>query len=457
MTGPSNFDIAIRGALVVPDRPVRRGEIRIRDGVIAEIGDELVGADSVIDVGDRLVMPGAMDAHVHCLSYLDEGIEATTRAAAAGGVTTVIDMPFDADEPIWSPVAFERKRELAGREAHVDMALLATVHREDGAADVAPMAAMGACGFKLSIFNTDSYRFPRIADVDLLDVFTAIAATPLRACLHAENDEIILPLIERAKARGDVGPSAHLTTRPPVSETEGVLKVLEFAHATKAKVHLCHLSLGRSVELTRWYRDQGTDCTCETCTHYLTFSDQDLLRLGGLMRINPPMRSEGDRDALWEALANGDIDLVGSDHVGWPRERKTNADIFANSSGAPGIENLVPMTLSQGLNGRKATPHRLAAALAQRPAELFGLADRKGSLRPGLDADLFIWDAESTVVVDEAALQSRAGWSPYHGLTQHGRVSLTMSRGEVVYDGEAIQSTPGRGRFLEPHVLTLGG
>lgn len=443
-------DLAVRGRVVAPGRSVGRAEVRVRDGVIVAVDDRMLGGDEVIDVDDALVMPGAVDAHVHSLSYLDEGIDATTRAAAAGGVTTVIDMPFDADEPIWSPDVFARKRARVEAEAHVDTALLATVHRDGGAADVAPMVEAGAVGFKVSIFDTDPYRFPRIPDVDLLDVLGQIAAAGVRVCVHAENDEIIKPLIERARAAGSTTPEAHARTRPPVSETEGVLKVLEFAHATGARVHLCHLSLGRSVDLVGWFQDQGLDVTCETCTHYLAFTEQDLFVKGGTMRINPPLRTTADRDALWDAVANGAIDLVSSDHVGWPRDLKTKADIFENKSGAPGIENLVAMTLSQGLNGRKVSPHRLAQVLAERPAALFGLGDRKGRIAAGHDADLFVWDPSRPTVVDEARLQSKAGWSPYHGLHQHGCIALTVSRGAVVWDGGRITSAAGQGRFLSP-------
>jgi allantoinase len=456
MEALGSVDLAVRGRIVAPGRDVARGEVRIRDGVVVEVVDAPVGGDVVIDVDDSLVLPGAVDAHVHCLSYLDEGIEATTRAAAAGGVTTVIDMPFDADEPIWSPEVFERKRDKIAVEAHVDTALLATVHRDDGAGDVAPLAEAGACGFKLSIFDTDPYRFPRIPDVELLDVLRAISRTGLRACVHAENDEIIKPLIERAKAAGETDAGAHLRTRPPVSETDGVLKVLEFAHSTHARVHLCHLSLGRSVALTQWYKDQGTDVTCETCTHYLTFIDRDVTSKGSTMRINPPMRTAEDRDALWAAVAEGGIDLVSSDHVGWPRELKTQASIFDNKSGAPGIENLLAMTVSQGLNGRKVTPHRLATVLADRPAQLFGLSGRKGRIAEGYDADLAVWDPSSTVVIDEASLQSRAGWSPYHGIVQNGRVQMTIGRGAVIFDGDEVCSTPGTGRFLHPEASGAG-
>lgn len=451
--------LALLGRVVDPSGAVYEGEVRIDGPIIASVAPGRSGApaDRVIDVGNAYLLPGAVDAHVHCLSEIAEGVAATTRSAVAGGVTTVVDMPYDAESaggPVWDVDSFNAKIELVRREAHVDVALLATVHPFGGSEDVAPLVAAGACGFKVSIFDTDAKRFPRIPDVELLEVFEATAGTGRRVMVHAENDEIIKPLIERLRGAGQTGPLDHARSRPPVSETDGVLKVLEFANTTGAAVHLCHLTLDRSVHLARWYAAQGTDVTLETCPHYLTLTEDDMLRLGALSKINPPLRSGRERDALWARLAAGDIDLVSSDHAPWLPGRKANKeDIFANASGAPGIETLVNVVAGEALHKRGLTPGQLAWLLAGRPAQLFGLADRKGSLKPGLDADVMVFDPDVNWVLDEAGLHSNAGWSPYDGMKLQGRVTTVVARGDVVVEdgGGDPRTEAGQGRFLLSH------
>lgn len=451
--------LALLGRVVDPSGAVYEGEIRIDGPTIVSVAPGRSGspADRVIDVGNAYILPGAIDAHVHCLSEVAEGVAATTRSAVAGGVTTVVEMPYDAESaggPVWDVDAFKAKIDLVRREAHVDVALLATVRPFGGSADVAPLIAAGACGFKVSIFDTDAKRFPRIPDLELLDVLGATVGTGRRVMVHAENDEIIKPLIERLRAAGQTGPLDHGRSRPPVSETDGVLKVLEFAHISGAAVHLCHLTLDRSVHLARWYAQQGTDVTVETCPHYLTLTEDDMLRLGALAKINPPLRARKERDALWSRLATGDIDLVSSDHAPWLPERKENTeDIFANASGAPGIETLVNVVAGEALHERGLTPGRLAWLLAGRPAELFGLADRKGSLKPGHDADVMVFDPDVNWVLEEATLHSNAGWSPYAGMKLQGRVTTVVAGGDVVVEagGEDPRTEPGQGQFLLPH------
>jgi allantoinase len=454
---PRGCSLALLGRVVDPSGEIYPGEVRIDGPTIVSVtpGRSHAPADRVIDAGDAYLFPGAIDAHVHCLSEVAEGVATTTRSAVAGGVTTVVEMPYDAEEaggPVWDLDSFHAKIGLVRAEAHVDVALLATVRPEGGAADVADLAAAGACGFKISIFDTDPKRFPRIPDVELLDVLGAAANTARRVMVHAENDEIIKPLIARMRAAGHTGALDHCRSRPPVSETDGVLKVLEFAHATGAAVHLCHLSLDRSVELARWYVDHGDDVSVETCPHYLTFTEDDMERLGARIKINPPVRAPAERDALWARLAAGDIDLISSDHAPWQPERKAHAhDIFANSSGSPGIETLVNAIAGEALQRRKMSPARLASLLSGRPAQLFGLADRKGALTAGKDADVMVFDPAVEWVLDESALHSSAGWSPYNGMSLQGKVTTVVAAGQVVVEeGGHPLTSAGQGRFLRP-------
>lgn len=443
-------DVSIRGMVVDGDAEPFRGEILISGGrIIGVRSGEPAAAAAIhsLDVGGAYLMPGAVDCHVHSGSHPGEGIAALTRSAAAGGVTTVIDMPYDAEAPVVDPDVFRKKRSRVEREAVVDVALLGTVRPGTGAADVAPLVDAGVVGFKLSLFCTDAQRFPRIHDGQFIEVLDAIREAKSIACVHAENEEIIKPLIARACGSGDVSPLAHCRSRPPVSETQAVLTALEYARVTGAHLHLCHLSLPRSVDLGARYASEGTSVSVETCPHYLCFSEDDMERLGGRLKINPPVRSAASKEALWERVFDACVDVVASDHAPWPLSDKTHPAIFDNHSGAPGVETLLPLLVTGVLarGGRLRDVSRLVSAA---PARLFGLSN-KGSLDVGMDADIVAVDTAASYSIDEALLHSNARWSPYHGMTTGCRVVLTVSRGDVVWDGTSVSGSPGRGRLVE--------
>src|SRR5579872_6247832 len=434
----------IVGRLVLPGMASRRGCATIRDGRIAGIGEAPPSAgEGVLDFGDALVLPGAVDVHVHTRSAPEEGIERCTRAAAAGGVTTIIDMPYDAQGPVQTPEAFETKIGDVGREAHVDVALWATVPPRGPIEHVEALIAAGAAAFKLSTFETHPERFPRIPDGQLLAAFARIAAAGGLAGVHAENDEIVRDGIRAERSAGHGGdPLAHARSRPPVAEHEAIARCLELARATGVRLHICHVSTPRGVELVRAARARGVDVSAESCPHYLLLDESELLRRGGEAKINPPLRER--------PLAVEGVDIVASDHVGWPVERKRGEDIFTLASGAPGVELIVPLVHDAF------GPRALARLVSERPARRFGLWPRKGSLLPGADADLLVLDPYAEWEVDPAALVTPAGWSPYAGRRLRGRVIAAFSRGVQVWDGAAVSAPAGHGRHV-PAVPSAGG
>ena len=331
---------------------------------------------------------------MHTRSAPTEGIERCTRAAAAGGVTTIVDMPYDAGGPIDSLDAFEAKVADVEREAHVDVALWATVPPRGPIDHVQALVDAGAAAFKLSTFETHPQRFPRIPDGQLLIAFSRIAAAGGLAGVHAENDEIVRAGIAAEQAAGNGGdPLAHARSRPPVAEHEAIARCLELARATGVRLHVCHVSTPRGVELVRAARADGVDVSAETCPHYLLLDESELLRLGGEAKINPPLRAA--------PLSADGLDLISSDHVGWPRERKHGADIFALASGAPGVELLVPL-VHDALGARA-----LARLVSEAPARRFGLWPRKGNLDPGADADVLVLDPTVEWEIDPPASSPR--------------------------------------------------
>lgn len=445
----TRIDLAVRGLLPQPDGGWALGDVLITDGVIVGLASPgTVRADHLIDKGACYLVPGMVDAHVHSLSHDGEGIAAATRAAAAGGVTTIVEMPYDLAGPISNTERLLRKIEVAENEAHIDVALLGTALPDGGWRNIKSLAEAGVAGFKVSLFHTDAQRFPRIPDGELLDVFSAAADFGMPVCVHAENNEIIKHLIERYRPEG-LDPLAHIRSRPEVAETMGVLTVLEIGRAAGAKVHMCHTSLPRSVSLVRAWAEEGMDVTLETCPHYLLLDEDDMRVQGTQLKINPPLRTASAREGLWAQLAAGMIDVISSDHAPWPIEFKNHPNVFDNHSGAPGVQTIYPLVLAEALKRGSDTFSAAIAAMTINPAMRYGLDNRKGAIAPGFDADIVAFDGNAVWTVDLADLQSNAGWSPYAGLEVPGRVALTLSRGRVVYDGE-LRSVEGFGEFITP-------
>jgi allantoinase len=446
-----HFDTVLRGRVALSGREPAPGQVAVAAGRIAVVAapDAHLPAAAEIDCGEALVLPGGVDVHVHTSSAPEEGIATCTRSAAAGGVTTVVDMPYDHDRMVADPEAFAAKADAVELEAAVDVGLWATVRPQGPLEHVAVLVDAGACAFKLSTFETHPTRFPRVPDDRLLAAFEAIAAAGGLAGVHAENDEIVRASIARLSAAGRREAPAHAESRPAVAETEAIGRCLELARASGVRLHLCHVTVDRGIELARRARDDGVDVSLETCPHYLLLDEEELARRGGEAKINPPLRSSAEVDALWRRLAAGEVDLVSSDHVGWPVARKRGDDVFALAAGAPGVELIVPL-MHDAIASRGLPIALLPRVLAEGPARRFRLWPQKGALLPGADADIVVLDPEAEWVVDPGALVTAAGWSPYSGRRVRGRVRLVLARGQTVFDGERVLAAPGRGTLVRP-------
>lgn len=453
----STVELIIRGTVQFADGTWGRGEVRIANERVLAV--DKVSSDHersyeprIIDVGEAYVLPGAIDAHVHSLSHQNEGIAASTAAAAAGGVTSIIEMPFDYSGPINHIDRLRAKQDLAANEAHVDIAILGTIDPNGGWHHAESLASGGVVGFKASLFDTDAFRFPRTSDRQLLNVMAATRDVARTLCVHVENNEIIQALLEEEAAKQTVDAQSHTRTRPPVTETLGVLTAMEVAANTGSALHLCHLSLPRSVDLATWYREQGVDITLETCPHYLTFVADDLDTHRGHLKINPPLRTPADRAGLWERLGRGEIPLLTSDHAPWPKEKKEHDRMLDNSSGSPGVQNIVPVILGGALQRDPSLKlfERAIESLTLGPAKRYGLDHRKGALLPGMDADIMVFVPDDQVMIRTEEQHSHAGWTPYAGYRPGGRISHTIVRGRVIYTAEnGLAVKPGQGELLE--------
>jgi len=448
------YDLVIVGDVVTPTGVLTDGRLGIREGKIAAVLPAGVDAREpgrdTWNCSGSWILPGGIDAHVHCFSEEREGFAAATRAAAAGGITTIIEMPYDAGNPVVSAEVLAPKIDHLRAEAVVDVALLGTIRKTGGLDEIPRLAEAGVCGFKMSLFETDPLRFPRIDDAELLAAFRLIRQAGLRVGLHAEDGEIIDRLVTEYRAAGKTYPRAHCETRPPISETASVAIALELGAAAAVDLHIYHASLPRTFALIARYRAEGLAVTAETCPHYLLLEEGDMETLGPRGKINPPLRSHAERMGLWDLLVAGRVDMVTSDHAPWRLDKKCNADIFANASGAPGVQTLLPTVFSEGLAAGRIDINTFARLIAERPARAFGLYPRKGALTPGADADIVVIDPHASWCVTPETLHSNAGWSPYEGRTLQGRIIRTLVRGHLVYDGTNVVGRPGDGEFISP-------
>jgi allantoinase len=446
------LDVLVKGDLVLSDGVWPNAAVGIAGGWVVGLyasANAVPSANETVDASGCLVYPGMVDAHVHCHSSTAETFELATQAAAAGGVTTIVEMPYDQGAPVNTPEVFRRKVGMIGDTCRVDVAMLATLRKQAEPDEVAPLVREGACGFKLSVYETDPNRFPRIDDHVLWRVLPEIARWGLPVGFHAEIDLIIEDLIARARRAGRTDPLAHYETRPPASETLAILKLLELAYWTKVKLHVFHTSQPRSVELVQWFKAQGVDVSVETCPHYLLLdAEKDLPRAKAFAKINPSILKRPEREALWGHLLAGRIDLIASDHAPWLLDRKDKENIFENASGAPGLETSLPLMHDALVVKRGQDPSRLARLISAAPAKRFGLAPRKGSIALGADADLAILDPRLPFTVDAKKSYSSAKWSPYDGWITQGRVVRTILRGKTIFDGERVVAPAGLGQFV---------
>ncbi|GLS19729.1 allantoinase [Labrys miyagiensis] len=448
----ADFDLALAGTVILPDRIIERGFVAVADGRIALVGEgEPPAARDSHRLPRALILPGAIDAQVHSLSQRgQEDFQWSTRSAAAGGVTTIVDMPYDEGHVVSSAQAVREKAAHGEATARVDFALYGTVDPTEGAQRIGEMVEAGVAAFKFSTFGTHPTRFPRIPPAMLMDCFAAIAPHGLTAGVHNEDHETVEAYMARTKAAGITDWRAHGMSRPPIAELLAMHTIYEIGAATGCPAHVVHCTLGRGYDIAAAYRAQGFAATIEACIHYLVLDEEnDVRRLGGKAKINPPIRRRTEVEALWRHVAESNVTLVSTDHVSWSEDRKSNPDMLANASGVPGLEVMVPLFVAGAL--KRGIPLTMAAQLmAANPAQHFRIADTKGALTSGRDADITVLTPEPYRYDAAASGHNVVGWSPYNGLEIPWRVSGTYRRGELVFDGTKVLAEPGSGRFIQP-------
>ena len=448
------FDVVILGDIVTTEQIIPSGYVALRGDVIAAIGQGAPPpAGAVIDHSGKMVLPGLVDGHMHTSSSLGwAGIENASRSAAAGGVTTCCDMPYDVPAPVTDADLLRAKIKVVNDTSHVDMALYGTILKTGGVPAIADLAASGISAFKLSTYEYDPVRFPRIDHPTMVEAFAEIAKTGLPVAIHNEDQELVERLTAEAKAAGRTDPIMHCRTRPVLAESMADLEIFEIGRQTGAHVHIAHSSIARGFELAEMFRKEGGagdfNATGEACIQYLCMTEDDVVRLAGKGKCNPPFRTAAEVERMWEALIADKVAYISTDHAPWPIERKLLPDIFACGAGLTGLQSFAPLMFTL-LDERGLSPTMMAIYCAERSARLHGIWPKKGAIRVGSDADFVVLERASykfdeAIIVDRPELR----WSPYHGRAMRARVAATYLRGRCIWDGTNVLAKPGDGQFV---------
>jgi allantoinase len=433
-------ELLVRGERVMLPDGVRPASIRIRDGRIASIGghrDRPAGVRE-IDARERVVMPGLVDTHVHINEPGRtewEGFAHATRAAAAGGVTTLVDMPLNSIPSTTTVDALDRKRAAAAGQCHVDVGFWGGVV-PGNVPDLEPLAQAGVLGYKCFLCPSGVDEFQHVTEADLRAAVPVLAKLKLPLLAHAELPAMLREPEPTADPRSY---AVWLESRPPVCEHAAIDLLLRLAREYGARVHVVHLASAAAAAAIAAARAAGVAATVETCPHYLTFAAEEIPDGAPAFKCAPPIRGRADREGLWSALESGSIDLVATDHSPAPPALKhlDDGDLLQAWGGIASLQIGLSAVWSGALS-RRLPIERLGRWLCEAPARLAGLGRSKGSIAPGCDADLVLFDPDAELIVDPFRLYHRHPTTPYAGMSLRGRVITTILRGEVVFDENRV-------------------
>jgi allantoinase len=440
------IDLVLRSERVVTPAGVRPASVAVANGRIAAVADLGAphGGAPAEDLGDLALLPGAVDTHVH----VDEpgraeweGFETATRAAAAGGVTTFVDMPLNSIPPTTTVVALAAKRAAARGRITVDVGFWGGAV-PGNAGELAALHAAGVLGFKAFLVPSGVDEFPPLDRDGLVTAAQEIARLGSVLLVHAEAPDLVAAG-EGLSAAERRSHAAWARSRPPAAEAEAIGWLAAAARATDARCHVVHVSSRAGIEVIRAAQREGLPLSAETCPHYLTFASEHVPAGGVEWKCAPPIRGAAEREALWRALDERTLALVASDHSPCPPAMKTAAggDLFAAWGGIASLQVSLAATWT-GARERGHGLERLAEWTATAPARLAGLVARKGAIAPGRDADFAVFDPEASFRVDGDSLYHRHPMTPYDGRTLRGVVRRTYLRGIVAFDAEAGFGAP---------------
>lgn len=443
------FDLIIKGGTLVYETGTVEADIAVRDGRISAVGDSLQGAERTVDARGLHVLPGLVDLHVH---FREPGMEykedfgTGSLAAAMGGVTTVFEMP-NTIPPTATVDAFRSKRELCERHAFVDFGLRAAL-LPDNEDSIEGLIEVGTCSFKLFMGETVG-GYPCPDDGTIFSAFRTAARYGVMVGCHAENNPVLQRLKRELMAAGRTDPRAHPDSRPPYVEQEAVARAAILSSAAGNHLHIHHLSTADGIRAVRWGRELGARITTEVLIGHLLLDDAAYDTYGNLIKLNPPIRPEPHVDALWQAIDNGTVNAIATDHAPHSPDEQARDNVWEAHGGFIGVETLLPLLTTQVAQHRLPLP-RMVQLAATNPARIQGVHPRKGSLIVGADADLVLVDMAASYALDPATLHSKDRSTPYAGWPLAGRPVATYLRGQhIIQDGAQVCTEP-TGSLLVP-------
>ncbi len=450
------MDFLVKGGLVVTERGERRADVAVDRGVISSVGESLPPTPEavILDASGKYVLPGVIDAHTHLAlrsrgSVTADDFASGTRAAACGGVTTVIDFADQVQGMSLAHAAQARINE-AGQAAAVDFALHMTVTAApaDVAGEMKALAEEGIGAVKL--FTTYRAAGYFLEDSDLLAVATAAADAGMLVTVHAEDNDVVEQAEAALRAGGRTSPAYHAASRPAAAEAGAIRSVSARLGALGLPVYFVHVSSRAGLEAIRQARGSGFIVHAETCPHYLLLTE-DAYSGPHARRfvMTPPLRTADDRAGLWEGVLGQEIEVIATDHCAFTVEQKLLGETcFDVLPGIPGVETLLCLVHHEGVVQRGLSLRDMVKMLAYNPSRLFGLYPHKGTIAPGADADIVVFDPACARTISAGSLHSKAGYTPYEGVRVRGYPRTVMVRGRVVYANDQFVGMPGGGRFV---------
>jgi len=436
----------IRSRRVVLPSSIGPASVHIRQGQISSIRewDDISDGTALTDAGDLVVMPGNIDAHVHVNEPGRtewEGYKTATRAAAAGGVTCLVDMPLNSIPPTTTLAGFEEKLAAAKGQCTVDVAFWGGVV-PGNVSELAPLVSRGVRGFKCFLIHSGVDEFPAVTEADLRIAMPEIARLGTVLLVHAE---LAGPIDDAAASLCGLDPREYdtfLRSRPRASENEAIALMVRLCRETNARVHIVHHSSSDALPILAEARIEGLPVTAETCPHYLTFAAEEIPAGATHFKCCPPVRERENREKLWQALTSGVIDMVVSDHSPCTPELKLqdSGDFMDAWGGISALQFGLPVMWTN-LKKRGLSIPDLTRWMSARPAKLAGLEQRKGKLAAGFDADLVIWDPDEKFTIMPELIEHRHKLTPYSGMELFGKVVATCVGGTTVFENGVFGNT----------------
>jgi len=449
-------DLLVKNGVLVTNLGTFQGDVLIVDGVIRKIGQSLTEPSiPMIDATECLVFPGVVDPHVqfevvHTSVSMTDDFDTGTKAAACGGVTTIIDF---ADQPkgVDALEYLRERKAVADAKVNVDYTLHMSITDLSGdtLGEIPTIVREEAIpSFKLYLTYRKMNRM--INNGQMFAVMRAAASVGGIVGVHAESDSLVEYLTEELIQKGETDPRYFPQSRPDIAEAISVAGAIEIARATGCDLYVHHVSTALAIDHIARAKREGVRIWAETCPHYLILTDEVYTGEDRFLYImKPPLRSAKDRERLWIAVQKGEIDTIGTDHCSYMKEQKTRSESFDQvAPGIPGIETLLPVMYTEGVTKGRISLPRLSELLCSNPAKVFGLFPRKGTLSIGSDGDLVIFDPNAPWTLKAGLLQTNSDFSPFENMPLAGRVKKTILRGEVVYEDGKYCGTSHGGKFI---------